>query len=311
MKIFLAALMLLSFTATAGEKVQLALDWKAEPEFGGFYQAQIDAAAQKSALDVNILQGGSGTPTVQMLANDKVDFAIVSAEEILLNNDHNPEKSVIAVFAVFQNNPLMLICRPETNFKNIGQIFASSATVSVQSGLSYFQFLKRKYPNIHAKFVPDPGGITSFLNEKNFCQQGFATSEPLLLEAKGLHPKTFLISDEGFNPYVTVIAVSAQTLNNRPKLVSKFVNEMRAGWIHYLRSPEIANTAMQSLNKSMDSATFAKSAEAQEKYIQGANSTPETLGHMSEIRWHDLIVQMKNLGLIKKDLDASAQFQNY
>ena len=98
MKIFLVALMLLSFTVAAGEKVQLALDWKAEPEFGGFYQAQIDAAAQKSALDVDILQGGSGTPTVQMLANDKVDFAIVSAEEILLNNDHNPEKSVIAVF---------------------------------------------------------------------------------------------------------------------------------------------------------------------------------------------------------------------
>jgi NitT/TauT family transport system substrate-binding protein len=310
--VFLLCLQLISEQQCwAGEKVQLALNWKAEPQFGGFYQSQIDASSQKSALDAEILQGGSGTPTIQMLANDKVDFAIVSAEEILLNNDHNPEKTIVGVFAVFQTNPQVLICRPETQLKSIADIFASTVTVSLQSGLSYFQFLKKKYPLAKARFVPDIGGISTFLNEKKFCQQGFATSEPLLIESKGIHPKTFLISDEGFNPYTTVLAVRMETLMNRPKLVSKFVNQVRAGWIHYLRSPEAANKVMEQLNKSMDAETFARSAAAQEPLIEGSSAHAESVGNMTESRWSDLIKQLKSIGLVKRDLVAREQFQNY
>ena len=43
--------------------MRLALNWKPEPEFGGFYAANYKA----HGLDVEILQGGVGTPTVQMV----------------------------------------------------------------------------------------------------------------------------------------------------------------------------------------------------------------------------------------------------
>jgi ABC-type nitrate/sulfonate/bicarbonate transport system substrate-binding protein len=41
-------------------KIRLALNWKPEPEFGGFYAAPFS----NNGLDVEILPGGAGTPTV-------------------------------------------------------------------------------------------------------------------------------------------------------------------------------------------------------------------------------------------------------
>jgi len=47
--------------------VKLALNWKPDPQFGGFYAAEKLGLFQKEGLTVEILPGGAGTPTVQMV----------------------------------------------------------------------------------------------------------------------------------------------------------------------------------------------------------------------------------------------------
>ena len=113
--LFLFALNTLVFAQTpdtqglpAGTTYKLALNWLPEPQFGGFYQALIDDEFKKQGLNVEILPGGSGTPTVQMLTKGVVDFAIVSAEEILISNDKNLKNTVVGIFAAFQKNPQMI-----------------------------------------------------------------------------------------------------------------------------------------------------------------------------------------------------------
>ena len=296
----------LSSISFAEQKLQLALNWKAEPQFGGFYQANLKQSFHTLGFDLNVLEGGSGTPTVQMLANGQVDLAIVSAEEILINNDRNPDRPIKALFATFQTSPQMIMCRPESHFNSLSELMKSQATVSLQSGLSYAQFLKKKYPQTKTKWVPYLGGITSFLNEKNFCQQGFFTSEPVLVRSKGLEPDVFLISKEGFNPYTTVVAARAKDIHRYP--TGQFIKSLRLAWEAYLRSPQETNIRMQKINKSMDAATFKASAEAQIPLIQPDNAKSAELGRMTEQRWGQLIQQMHDLGLIKSRLKASEQF---
>ncbi len=89
-------------------QTEIALNWKAEPQFGGFYQAEIN-----KDFPLKMLEGGSGTPTIQMLTFGKVDYAVVSAEEILISNEKNPTNPVVAVFAVFQTNPQVLMTKKE------------------------------------------------------------------------------------------------------------------------------------------------------------------------------------------------------
>src|SRR5260370_42666510 len=80
-----------------------------------------------------------------------------------------------------------------------------------------FTWLKRKFDFSHVKVVPSPGGdITSFLHDEKFAQQCYLTSEPIAARQKGASVKVFAVSEIGYNPYTTVLAVTRESLRNNP-----------------------------------------------------------------------------------------------
>ena len=159
--------------------LKLALNWKPEPEFGGFYAAPYS----KYGLAVDILPGGSGTPTVQMVGAGSVDFGIVSADEIILARSHGND--VVALFAVFQDSPTGIMAHASRNLTSIGDVL-KDGTLAIESGLPFARLLKRKFGFDHVKIVPSPGGdITSFLHDEKFAQQCYLTSEPIAARRKG------------------------------------------------------------------------------------------------------------------------------
>jgi len=290
-------------------QVTLALNWKAEPEFGGLYAAALQGEFKKRNLDVQILEGGSGSPTVQMLANDKVDFAVVSGDEIILSQDRHPQEKVRAVFATYQKAPYIVMTHAEKNFHSLRDVFMSKDLLSIETGLPFYLFLTKKWGKPQAQLVPYSGGVAHFINDKNFSQQGFLTSEPLSAEKAGQKVKSFLVADEGFNPYTVVVATNDSTLKNRPDLVPQMVEAIRAGWDSYLKDPTATNKAMFALNKSMDLETFAKSAQAQKVLILPAQG--QKLGNMTSERWQSLISQLKDLNLIKSQIPAAEVYRNF
>lgn len=285
----------------------LALNWKAEPEFGGFYTAQLEGIYKKHGLDVKILEGGSGTPTVQMLANGKVDFAIVSADEIIISQERNPKNKLKAVFSVYHTSPHIILTHAEKNYSSIKDVFASKDTLAVQSGLPYYQWLVKTLGKPQAKVVPFTGGIAHFLNDKNFAQQGFITTELLAAEKTGAKVKHFLIADAGYNPYLVVLAVRESLLKEKPELVKKLVQAVREGWEGYLKDPTKTNAEIAKLNKAFDPEILEKAAEIQKPLIQ---SPASPLGSMTPERWNTLTEQLKSIGLIKAAPEASSLFEN-
>jgi NitT/TauT family transport system substrate-binding protein len=181
----------------------------------------------------------------------------------------------------------------------------------MQSGLSYVQFLLQKYPRPKVKIVPNTGGIAHFTKDPKYSQQCFFTSEPLLANKNGLKVKTFLVSEEGFNPYTTVVATSFKNLKENPKTVKSLVEAVRAGWIEYLKNPAPTNHFMASLNKSMDADTFTQSAALQVPLIETAETRQKGLGAMSDARWGELVSQLKDLKIIKKEFLAAELYQNF
>ncbi len=304
MKILFATILtvftLLSLKIQAQEKAfTLALNWKAEPEFGGFYEAQLKNLYKKQGLQVKILEGGSGTPTIQMLANGKVDFAIVSADELVLAHERNPKNKIKALFAVYQTSPYIIMTHAERNFKNLKEVFAADGVLSLQSGLPYYSFLVQKFGKPKARVVPYSGGVGSFLNNKQLSQQGFLTIEPVAAEKAGQKTKNFVIADEGFNPYLVVLAVTEKFWKTQPEIVKGLHQAVLEGWQLYLKDPKATNLHMSQLNRSLDLATFEKASEIQKPLIESA-----PLGQMTEERWTTLIKQMRALKLIQKPMNA-------
>lgn len=302
---FLSLAPALALAASCGKssKIRLALNWKPEPEFGGFYAAPFS----KYGLDVEILPGGAGTPTVQMVGAGSAEFGIVEADELIVaRSKGNP---VVALFAVYQNSPLGIMVHAERNLKSIGDV-TKDGTLAVESGLPYVRILQKTYGFEHVHVVPSPAGdLTAFQADPKFAMQCFITSEPLTARKKGIAVKVFPVSDTGFNPYTNVLATSEDTLKKNPEMVKSMVAAVRDGWHAYLDDPKAADAKMHELNPSMDAETFAAVAEAQKPLIEDADTQRNGLGSMSQQRWETLIMQLKDLGDISQTIPAQDCFR--
>ncbi len=296
----------LALLASCGksQKIRLALNWKPEPEFGGFYAAPF----AKYGLDVEILPGGAGTPTVQMVGAGSAEFGIVEADELILaRSKGNP---VVGLFAVYQKSPLGIMVHAERGASSIADVL-KDGTLGVQKGLPFVRMLEKMYGFEHVRIVPSPGGdLSSFESDPKFAQQCFITSEPLAAKRKGIAVKVFPVSDIGFNPYANVMATSEDVLKKNAAMVESMVKAVREGWRTYLDDPKAANAKMHELNPSMDEATFAEVAEAQKPFIEDDDTKQDGLGTMNKQRWETLIGQLKDLGDIPMAIPAEDCFRN-
>jgi NitT/TauT family transport system substrate-binding protein len=293
-----------SDSAAQKPKITLQLNWKPEPQFGGFYAAKEMGVFAKHGLDVDVVAGGVGTPTVQMVAAGTVPFGIASADEIVIARSNGAD--VVALLPIFGTNPQGIMTHAERNFANIGDIFKHDGTLAIQRGLPYAAFLEKKYGFDKLKIVPSPGGdLSAFRSDPNYSMQCFVTSEPLAAKKAGLAEKTFLVAEAGYNPYTTVLVTRGDYARANKAQTMKMVQAVREGWQAYLADPAKTNAAMQQLNPSMDAQTFADSAAAQKPLIE-----PE-FGVMKLERWKTLIDQLVELKAIETAPSADTCFIEY
>jgi NitT/TauT family transport system substrate-binding protein len=288
-------------------KVTLQLNWKPEPQFGGFYAAEVDDIYARHGLDVTITAGGASAPTVDMIGAGTVQFAIVSADEIVRARAIG--NLVVALFAVYQTNPQGIMTRASRGFKTLADVFTHPGILAMERGLPYSDFLQKKYGFGKLKIVPSPfGDLSLYRTDENYAMQCFVTSEPLAAKKTGIEPQTFLVADSGYNPYTTVLATSESYLKANPEIVKSMVDAVREGWQAYLTNPAKANEYMGRLNPTMDAQTFKDSAAAQKPLIGSPDTKRLGLGAMTLDRWQTLVQQLVELRVIDKPMDAQTNF---
>ncbi|MBS1958361.1 MAG: ABC transporter substrate-binding protein [Bdellovibrionales bacterium] len=306
------ALIITALSAHAVElpKAELALNWKPEPEFGGFYEAALEKLYDKAGIEVTVLPGGAGQPVAQMVAGKKVKYGIVAADELILARAQGAK--LVALFAVYQDDPQGFMLHPDRKVKNLKDLFQSKGTIALQKGLPYTLWLEKQYAPIKAQIVPYTGGITQFLasakGDKSFAQQCFIFSEPIAARREKVNPKTFMISESGFNPYLSVLVTHEDVITQERSQVEAVMKGTKEGWEHYLKDPKKTNVAMQKLNPSLDLDTFNEASKAQMPFVQSKDTKKYGLGVMTEARWKTLYDQLIALKLVKEGMKPSEFF---
>jgi NitT/TauT family transport system substrate-binding protein len=240
-----------------------------------------------------------------MLLAGKVDYAIVSADEVVIARARGAN-DIVALFATYQTNPQGIMTHAARGFESLEQVMHSKGVLLWQSGLPYAQYFRKKYAPLTVVTAPYLGGIGNFQNDPNVSQQCFVTSEPLTAAAAGIKVKTFLVADSGWNPYTAVLVTQRNRLEKSPAEVKAMVAAVRSGWNAYLQDPTATNNAMQSLNKAMSAETFAQSAQAQRELIK--TSTTGQVGEMTLARWQTLADQLLEINVIQKPVKVDDIF---
>jgi NitT/TauT family transport system substrate-binding protein len=286
--------------------IRFATDWKAQAEQGGFYQALATGEYAKRGLDVQIVQGGPGVNVPQLLASGAVEAGMGSNSFIVMNlaKEQIPVK---AVAAMMQKDPQVLIAHPDQGLEKIADLKGRPILLSDASVSAFWVWLRAKYGFTDDQVRKYTFNAAPFLADKRVVQQGYITSEPYTIEKQaGLKPKVFLLADEGYPGYATMILASDSLIQKNPAAVKAFVEASAAGWKSYLDGDAAPGDALiRKDNPEMTQDVLDQAREKMKTYgiVDSGDAQTGGVGVMTDARWAEFFDLAAAQGVYPKDMD--------
>jgi NitT/TauT family transport system substrate-binding protein len=286
--------------------VTLQTDWYPQPEHGGFYDAQIRGYYKEEGLDVTILPGGPYVNSDSQLSVGATQFAMRSSDNVLQAISNGVP--IVAVAATMQRDPQAVMVHQNSPVHTFQDL--DGHAVAIRLGLStWFDYLVKRYQLKNVREIPATYSVANFLQDPDYIQQIFVTSEPFFARQAGVPVRTMLISETGYNPY-RVFVTSRSFLQQHPDIVAKFVRASLRGWRDYLKNPDDINAAIARLNPAMSVPQMQFSYEAlrDQHFIAGDAPGGADLGKLDPARWNTMYQQLLDLKVIQKPFDPSIAY---
>jgi NitT/TauT family transport system substrate-binding protein len=289
--------------------IRFATDWRAQAEHGGFYQALATGEYEKRGLKVEIIQGGPGVNVPQLLAAGAVDMGMGSNSFIVLNLAQE-KAPVKAVAAFMQKDPQVLIAHPDQGVETIADLKGRPILLSDASVTAFWVWLKAKYGFTDDQVRKYTFNSAPFLSDKRVAQQGYVASEPYTIEKEaGFAPKVFLLADNGYPGYATMVLARDELIAENPDAVRAFVEGSIAGWRSYLEGdPAPGDALIKADNPEMTQDVLDQARDKLKSYGIVDGGEPAMIGRMTEARWTEFLDMAKTQGVYPADLDGSSAY---
>jgi NitT/TauT family transport system substrate-binding protein len=280
-------------------RIRVQLDWVAEPEHGGFYQAQAKGYFKDAGLDVILEQGGPNAFVMQKVATDKADIGESDSTNTLLAI--NQGLPIIHIAAMFQNDPSVLMLHADNPVKSFEDL--DGKTIMARPEWAFLPYLKNKY-HINFNIIPQDFAVGNFIADHNFIQQGFYTAEPYYIVKGGAkYPKFLYAWDAGFDAYTVVFANRPWAEKNADK-VKAFLAAFIHGWKDYIENdPTPAHELMKKVNPNNtdEFLAFSRKMIIDGKLVTGRTAAgDELVGRISPERFALQLHQLEELGILPK-----------
>ena len=289
----------------AAQAVSFGTDWKAEAEHGGYYQAIATGIYRGHGLEVTLRQGGPQVNHAQLLAAGRLDFNLAPNSFGPLNfvSQNIP---MVAVAAIFQKDPSVLITHPDQGDDNLAALKGKPIMIGSDTRVTSWAFLKGKFGYSDDQIRPYAFSVAPFLADPKAIQQGYLTSEPFTIESQGVKPVVLLLADAGYSSYGSLIQTSDKLVREKPDVVQRFVDASIEGWYSYLYGdPAPANALIKRDNPEMTDALLAYGITKIKQYgiVDSGYAKTYGIGAMTDARWRDFFDTMSKAGVYRKDID--------
>ena len=293
------------------DKVSFGTNWLAEAEHGGHYQALADGTYRRYGLDVTIVPGGPQVNNRILLPVGRLDF-YMSANTLQGFDAVEQNIPTLAVAAMFQKDPQILMAHPGEGIEKFEDLKKLTLFISKEGLASYFQWLRADFGFSEAQVKPYTSNPQPFLADKKSAMQGYLTSEPYAVEkVAGFKPKVFLIADQGFNSYSTLIETRRDLVEKRPDMVQRFVDASIIGWYNYIyHDNRAANALIKRQNPEMTDELLAYSIAKMKEYgiVDSGDATTLGIGAMTDERMKNFYDKMVRAGVVKPSIDLAKSY---
>lgn len=231
------------------KKVTLQLSWFDQFQFAGYYIAKEKGYYAQAGFDVEILPFKFGLDIPEDVATHKVDFAI-GRETLILDRAQN--KKIIALYALFQSSPLVLISKQSSHidtladFKNkrIMTTIDDASEVSLKAMLTSSHLKQIDYT-----FLPHSHNVDDLINDNTDIMSAYISKAPFELKQKGVKYNIFSPKEYGFDMYSDFLYTSEKLVSENLQMVEAFKNASLKGWQYaYSHTEESVNLILKKYN---------------------------------------------------------------
>jgi NitT/TauT family transport system substrate-binding protein len=305
----LCATPLSAASARANDRVTFGLDWLAEAEYGGYYQAVATGIYARHGLDVTIRQGGPQVNDMQLLMAGQVDFNLGGGRAIEFAEQGLP---FMAVAAIFQKDLSVLIAHPGQGNDSFPALQGKPIMIGADTRNGWWRFLAAKFGYTDAQIRPYTFNLAPFLADKAAIQEGYVSSEPYLIQkATGVAPVVLPLSDAGYLGYGNIITTSTKLATQNPDLVQRFIDASIEGWYSYLYGdPAPANQAILAANPDMPAelVDYGRRTMIARGTVDSGDTLRLGIGAMTDARWSSFYASMVKVGVYKAGIDLARAY---
>ena len=301
------------------EKITLQLQWLDQFQFAGYYIAKEKGYYKDVNLNVELKKFNNNINVVDDVLSNKVQYG-VGRSSLLVAKSHG--KDIVALAAIFQSSPLMLLALKSSNintledFKNKKMMMTNDTleTVSLNAMLASRGVLFKDTLLQNHSF-----DLNDLITKKTDIMVSYTSNEPFRLKEKNIKYNIFSPTKYGFDFYSDILFTGSNELTNHPKRVEKFLNASLKGWeyafSHINESVDIILKHYNSQNKSRNALLFEaktlkklayyktnKIGNISEKKLQRIYDIYSVMGFLNnKINFNDFIYSLIKINLNKKE----------
>ena len=307
-KIFL--LLYLSLSLFGAQKVVLQLNWKNQFQFAGYYVAKELGYYKEAGIDVEIKEFDFNTDISNVIENGKADFA-VGRSSLLIDKING--KDVVALGAIYQESPMILLTRDDTGINTIKDL-KHKRIMLTKDARETAAIMAMLFSNGLSKedvlIEPHSFNLDDLINKKTDAMASYISNEPIRMEDKGIGYKIFDPKEYGFHFYSDILFTSSKFIKKNPKLTKDFYDATMKGWQYAFdnisQTAEIINNHYNTQHKTL--LQLIKEGEIL-KHLAFKKDTP--LGYLDKKQLNDIVKVYQVLGIATKDIDIDSFIYEY
>lgn len=227
-KAFFSILAFSSFPAYAKTDVSLQLIWKHQFQFAGYYIAKEKGFYKNAGLNVSIIEYSQDFDIPEAVAKGNIDFAVGRSSILVSKGNGLPIK---ALFAAFQDSPLMLITRGDISNprqlkgKKIMMTSDAISGVAIQAMLLKSGVASDDYTHQNHTF-----NLNDLIDNQTDAMGAYISNEPYQMKKRGLEYSILHPAKYGFDMYSDILYTSNTLTQTQPHIVRNFFEASIKGW---------------------------------------------------------------------------------
>ena len=230
---FLFVILIFLFTSLYSKElkpVTIQLSWFDQFQFAGYYMAKEKGFYEDMGLDVTIKPFEFGIDIPKEVSLGNFDFAI-GRETLLL--ERKKEQKIVALYALFQATPLVLLTTKDSNINNIEDFKGKTimTTIDDASEVSLKSMINsNNIKTDELNFIKHTHNINDLIDKKTDVISAYLSKSPFELQIKGIEYNVFDPKKFGFDMYSDFLFTSEKLINSDIKTVNKFKIASLQGW---------------------------------------------------------------------------------